>query len=68
MSHALEGALKTRYPDASEIAVAIDRETGVIDAVINGRRMNPEELGRIAAQTAKELVIRKIRHGGEDIP
>ena len=63
---ALQTAAKKHYPDAAEITVSIDQETGVIDAVKDGKRMNPEELGRIAAQTAKQVIIQKIREAERD--
>jgi N utilization substance protein A len=63
---ALQTAAKKHYPDAAEITVTIDPETGNIDAVKDGDRMNPEELGRIAAQTAKQVIIQKIREAERD--
>ena len=58
---ALQTAAKKHYPEANEINVVIDPETGQIEATKDGDRMNPEELGRIAAQTAKQVIIQKIR-------
>lgn len=64
---ALQTAAKKHYPEAGdEITVAIDRETGEIVATKEGARMNPEELGRIAAQTAKQVIIQKIREAERD--
>ena len=63
---ALQTAAKKHYPDAAEITVTIDQETGQIDALKDGDRMNPEELGRIAAQTAKQVIIQKIREAERD--
>src|SRR5437588_5086167 len=63
---ALQTAAKKHYPDAEEITVTIDPETGAIEASKDGERMNPEELGRIAAQTAKQVIIQKIREAERD--
>jgi len=63
---ALQTAAKKHYPEAEEITVTIDTETGAIEASKDGERMNPEELGRIAAQTAKQVIIQKIREAERD--
>jgi N utilization substance protein A len=63
---ALQTAAKKHYPEAAEINVTIDPETGAIEASKDGERMNPEELGRIAAQTAKQVIIQKIREAERD--
>ena len=51
---------KARDVDA-EISVSLDRETGEIDASVNGESMSVRELGRIAAQTAKQVMIQRLR-------
>jgi N utilization substance protein A len=63
---ALQTAAKKHYPDAADITVLIDPETGQIEATKDGEKMNPEELGRIAAQTAKQVIIQKIREAERD--
>ncbi len=63
---ALQTAAKKHYPDASEIKIEIDPETGNIEAIKDGEKMNPELLGRIAAQTAKQVIIQKIREAERD--
>jgi N utilization substance protein A len=63
---ALQTAAKKHYPEAEEINVTIDPDTGAIEATKDGARMNPEELGRIAAQTAKQVIIQKIREAERD--
>ncbi len=63
---ALQTAAKKHYPDASDIDVTIDQETGNIEATKDGEKMNPELLGRIAAQTAKQVIIQKIREAERD--
>jgi len=58
---ALESAAKKHYGSAEEIRIVINRETGGMDVVMDGQRIEPAEFGRIAAQTAKQVIIQKIR-------
>jgi len=58
---ALASASKKHFGSAEEAVVSIDRETGDIKASIEGRPIDPTVLGRIAAQTAKQVIIQKIR-------
>src|SRR5260370_3477419 len=48
------------------VAVTIDRMTGAIEAKRNGELIDPETLGRIPAQSAKNLIIQKIREAESD--
>ena len=63
---ALATAARKHYPEAGDIEVHIDRETGAIDATKDGVKMDPSELGRISAQTAKQVIIQKIREAERD--
>jgi N utilization substance protein A len=63
---ALATAAKKHYPEATEILVNIDHDSGQISATKDGTRMDPAELGRIAAQTAKQVIIQKIREAERD--
>src|SRR3954453_10404121 len=64
---ALSMAAKKHYPEAGEsIVVNIDRETGQIEPTKEGSKMDPAELGRIAAQTAKQVIIQKTREAERD--
>jgi len=63
---ALTTAARKHYPDAGEIDVRIDPESGAIEATKDGLKMDPSELGRIAAQTAKQVIIQKIREAERD--
>lgn len=49
-----------------EIEVAIDRSDGSILATVNGEQMSVRALGRIAAQTAKQVMIQRIREAERD--
>ena len=63
---ALATAAKKHYPDAEEILVTIDPESGVIHTITDGKEVDPPDFGRIAAQTAKQVIIQKIREAERD--
>src|SRR5262245_54184416 len=63
---ALATAAKKHYPDAEEIQVQIDPETGKIQTIADGNPVEPPDFGRIAAQTAKQVIIQKIREAERD--
>src|SRR5262245_677068 len=58
---AMESAIKKRYGQEEEVKVEIDRLSGDIAATLNGEPISMDALGRIAAQTAKQVMIQKIR-------
>lgn len=59
---ALVSAMKKRFGDENPIFVSIDRMTGEITASYNGMAIPPAEIAeRIGAQTAKQVMIQKIR-------
>ncbi|MGQ0612438.1 MAG: transcription termination factor NusA [Planctomycetaceae bacterium] len=67
---ALLTAARRQYGTEGEIAVRIDRTTGEIRAfeeTPEGRVTIPLDLGRIAAQTAKQVIIQKIREAERDV-
>lgn len=64
---ALVSALQKYYGEEADITCQIDRETGEVDAVCNGEQLDSEEVvGRIGAQTAKQVMIQKIREAERD--
>ncbi|MCA9240482.1 MAG: transcription termination factor NusA [Planctomycetales bacterium] len=64
---ALVSALKKYYGEEAEIDVAINQEDGSVAAVCNGETLDSEEVvGRIGAQTAKQVMIQKIREAERD--
>ena len=63
---ALATAAKKHYPDAEEIKVEIDKDTGKISTLTDGVVVVPPDFGRIAAQTAKQVIIQKIREAERD--
>ncbi|HLA84624.1 MAG TPA: transcription termination factor NusA [Thermoguttaceae bacterium] len=64
---ALVSAAKRHYGEDHEITIEIDRETGRITGIHNGQIMAPEDIAeRIGAQTAKQVMIQKIREAERD--
>nr|UXE45577.1 transcription termination/antitermination protein NusA [uncultured bacterium] len=63
---ALATAAKKHYPDAEEIEVKIDPDSGKIRTTKDGEPIDPPDFGRIAAQTAKQVIIQKIREAERD--
>ncbi|HEX3725951.1 MAG TPA: NusA N-terminal domain-containing protein, partial [Pirellulales bacterium] len=64
---ALVSAAKKQYGEEEDIVVRIDRKDGSISGTHNGVPLDPEEtVGRIGAQTAKQVMIQKIREAERD--
>jgi len=64
---ALVSAAKKHYGEDQEIVVQIDRVDGTIGGNHNGQPLDAEEtVGRIGAQTAKQVIIQKIREAERD--
>src|SRR3954469_2439351 len=64
---ALVSAAKKHYGEEADIVVKSDREDGSIHATHEGRELDSEEtVGRIGAQTAKQVMIQKIREAERD--
>lgn len=66
IEQAIYTALRKYYGDDDELTVTIDRETGEPVVLHNGEWLDPDILGRIAAQTAKQVMIQKIREAERD--
>ncbi|HUW82863.1 MAG TPA: transcription termination factor NusA [Phycisphaerae bacterium] len=58
---AMVSAVRKAYAEAEDVKVDIDRMTGEIGALLDGQAVDMKELGRIAAQTAKQVMIQKLR-------
>jgi N utilization substance protein A len=64
---ALVTAAKKHYGELEDIQVTINRETGEVTGTHNGAPMDQAEIsGRIGAQTAKQVIIQKIREAERD--
>ena len=69
IEQAILSAARKHYGEEEEIEVSIDRENGEVNVILNGDAIPPDEtekLGRIAAQTAKQVIIQKIREAERD--
>ena len=64
---ALESATKKHLKTESNISIKIDRETGGIVALQGDQEVDLSDLGRITAQTAKQVIIQKIREAERDV-
>lgn len=58
---AVQLATERHYGDEADVLVSIDRDSGQIHAKKGEEVIEPELLGRIAAQSAKQMMIQKIR-------
>jgi len=58
---AMLSAIRKANTQSEDIVVRIDRESGEITATLDGNALSVRDLGRIAAQTAKQVMIQRIR-------
>ena len=66
IEQAFLSAVKKQLGLDEGVTVEIDRMTGAIHARYGDREIEPGELGRIAAQTAKQVMIQRIREAERD--
>jgi N utilization substance protein A len=66
IEQALSSAAKKHFPEAEEVNVEINPDTGQITTLTDGVRVEPPDFGRIAAQTAKQVIIQNIREAERD--
>ncbi len=60
---AVQLAAEKFFGEEQEVTVTLDRATGEMHARRGAEEIDPQELGRIAAQAAKQALIQKIREG-----
>lgn len=68
----IKTALATAYRkdyggDLTEIEVVLDDDTGEAKIMRNGEDVTPSGFGRIAAQTAKQVILQKIRETEKEV-
>lgn len=61
LKQALLSACRKTYPEWGEIDIEIDPAAYRIKLLANGKEVEDADFGRIAAQTAKQVIIQKIR-------
>jgi N utilization substance protein A len=64
---ALLSAARKRLGQESDFTIGIDRDTGEITAMLDDKRLAPTELGRIAALSAKQVIMQKIKEAERDV-
>ena len=69
IEQALISAAQKRYGATEEldVQVNIDRETGEIEASIDGEELTPQDFGRIAALSGKQVLLQKIREAEREV-
>jgi N utilization substance protein A len=63
---ALVTAAKREFGEEAAIEVSIERASGTPTLVVNGDTKDMDKFGRILAQTAKQVIIQKIREAERD--
>jgi N utilization substance protein A len=63
----ISAARKDLGPDAKDIEVKLNPETGEIQVESSGKKVTSAKFGRIAAQTAKQVIIQKIREAEREV-
>jgi N utilization substance protein A len=63
----ISAARKIVGKEVEDISVDIDKKTGEIKVISEGKEISSEEFGRIAAQTAKQVIIQKIREAEREV-
>ncbi|MBL7223743.1 MAG: transcription termination factor NusA [Candidatus Brocadiae bacterium] len=66
LEDALLSAARRYYGPKSDMAVFVDRESGTIQAFDGNKEVDGTHLGRIAAQSAKQVIIQRIRDAEQD--
>ncbi len=66
LEDALLSAARKQYGPKADMAVFVDRESGQIQAFDGNEEVDATHLGRIAAQSAKQVIIQRIRDAEQD--
>jgi N utilization substance protein A len=65
---ALLSAARKKYGEQNALTLRISRETGaVVSYDAEGNELHLQDLGRIAAQTAKQVILQKLREAERDV-
>lgn len=63
---ALQTAARRQYGEDADITVSLDRSNGRVGAILDGEELGEDQIGRIGAQTAKQVIIQKVREAERD--
>lgn len=67
LRHALLSACRKSFPDKGDVfEISIDPNTFRIQVLSEGKEVDDPRFGRIAAQTAKQVIIQKLREAERD--
>jgi len=61
LKHAILAAYRKDYGNPDDIVAEIDKDTGEVKLLKNGEDVTPPGFGRIAAQTAKQVILQGVR-------
>ncbi len=64
---ALASAFKKGGADTREVTVTIDRATGQMTVLSDGQKLSSTDFSRIGAQTAKQVIMQKIREAEREV-
>ncbi len=67
IEHALLQAAQKRFDAVGEFSLSIDRETGEIRAFEDDKPVELEELGRIVANVAKQVIVQGLKEAERDV-
>ncbi|MBN2490037.1 MAG: transcription termination factor NusA [Planctomycetes bacterium] len=67
LENAILTAARRKFGDSETLVVTIDRQTGELTAADDNQPIDASDLGRIAAQTAKQVFIQRMREAESDI-
>jgi transcription termination/antitermination protein NusA len=63
---ALITAIKRQFGEEAEVTANIAKDVGQISVTVNGKALSQDEIGRIGAQTAKQVIIQKLKEAERD--
>ncbi|MFN9606406.1 MAG: NusA N-terminal domain-containing protein, partial [Planctomycetota bacterium] len=63
---ALVTAAKRQFGEEADVQIQIVRGVGTIQATVDGQNLSQDEIGRIGAQTAKQVIIQKLKEAERD--
>ena len=63
----VSAAKKALGNQTEDVEVKMDRKSGEVKVFSGGKEIKSEDFGRIAAQTAKQIIIQKIREAERDV-
>ena len=61
LENAITSVAAKKFPYTGEIQAEVNRETGALSINVDGDPVDPQELGRIAAQNVYQIIMQKIK-------